>query len=185
MIGVVYHIPHNSSIIPPEIEDYFIANIKEEINKATDFFTLELFINKVTNLVLAPYSLVVVNVQRNIYQAIRETALRRKLSSDERDHLIKAYYEPHHRLFNETVSKVLEKNDHCLILDCHSFEPRISERMDICIGTSRSYTPNKIRDEFVSSFQSMGFNVEINNPYTSPIVPKEYFDSPRVWSIMK
>ena len=108
--------------------------------------------------------------------------LRAHPSTEERQSLIAAHWEPHHEKLSIAVGKALAANSKCLIIDCHSFpslprpyEPDQSpDRPGICIGTDAYHTPPWLRDLAYECFHSRGFRVEFDRPYSGTMVPSPY-----------
>lgn len=58
-------------------------------------------------------------------------------------------------------------------------------RPDICIGADEYHTPQKLTDIIKLQFESLGYSVEINSPFSGSIVPSKYYkQDKRVVSIM-
>ena len=113
---VVFHVPHDSVFIPPEIRGQFLLNdadLQTELRLMTDHFTHALFCEGVdaAQVVRAPVSRLVVDVERfpvdadepmaavgmgAVYTATSSLQpLRRPLSPSEREALLPTYYHPH------------------------------------------------------------------------------------------
>lgn len=111
-----------------------------------------------------------------------------------REALLDQFYRPHHKRLGELVDQELAAGcDRVLILDCHSFPPtplpyesvQIPVRPDICIGTDGFHTPAVITQALVTHFQSKGYVVGLNTPFSGSIVPLTYYQKdPRVSSVM-
>lgn len=212
--GVVLHVPHNSTVIPPEVREQFVLDDDElhtEFIRMTDHLTLDLFcgMNSEIPVVVAPFSRLVVDVERfekdedepmaakgmgAIYMLTSDQKpLRRSISEKEHRALIDLYYRPHHEKLNRVVEDVLVQHGHCVVLDCHSF-PSIplpyeldkkTLRPDICIGTDEFHTPGELSESFVRVFQNAGFTVSVNTPFSGALVPLKYYRrDERVFSIM-
>ena len=72
-------------------------------------------------------------------------------SQGKRQELLERYYIPHHQKLTEAVEESLLANDHCLIIDGHSFPAlplpyelnQTSFRPDFCLGTDDFHTPEE------------------------------------------
>jgi len=208
---MILHIPHASSTIPYQFRDQFILS-DEELSKEhlglTDAFTDELFQNQAAQVVYFPYSRLLVDVERfssdkqepmsrvgmgMIYtRAISGSPLRRNLNKQERANLGE-FYDKHHLMLTQKVEGELAQKGRALIIDCHSFssKPLTCDanqsplRPDICLGVDDFHTPDEIVSNLNDGFSSLGFSVEINNPYVGTIVPhKWYGKDERVRSVM-
>ena len=141
---MIFHIPHNSTFIPPNIRDQFVLSdqdLKKELLLMTDHMTSELFEyaqTEVDVVIESPVSRLVVDVERflNDEQEImnkvgmgviyKKTScgnpLRKELSQKEQKYLIDKYYMPHHIELNYYTEKILnEEPREAQIIDCHSF----------------------------------------------------------------
>ena len=148
MNGLIFHIPHSSTLIPDEFRPDFAlsdADLSEEIRLMTDWYTADLFRPAVKSLGSAiefPVSRLLVDPERFpddaeepmsmvgmgvLYTKTAHGAILRKQGSDtgaKREQLIKAYYTPHHRKLSEAVQVALEEDGQAIIIDCHSFPSR-------------------------------------------------------------
>ena len=208
------HIPHSSTFIPPSVREQFCVSdekLTSELIKMTDHFTLQLFgaQNLPHQTIAAEVSRLVVDVERfeddraecmaamgmgAIYTVTSDLlTLRRALTHAERVELIHRYYRDHHRKLTARVEETLATHDRCLIIDGHSFPstPLKYEldqgfnRPDICIGTDEFHTPSALTTAMVASFESAGFSVSLNSPFSGALVPIEFYKKERrVSSIM-
>jgi N-formylglutamate amidohydrolase len=213
-MGVVLHVPHHSTLIPLSLRDQFLlepSELNREVVRMTDHLTLPLFAGESLSeqIVVAPVSRLVVDVERFpedgdepmsargmgvIYTATADGfPLRRQMSHEERQILLADYYVPHHARLSAAVCTSLERNGQCLIIDAHSFpsqpllyeDDQEADRPDICIGTDKHHTPERVRAAFKMSFVNEGFSVLENRPFSGAVVPAPYFGSDRrVMSVM-
>ena len=210
----VLHVPHASTIIPPEVRDQFLLDgeaLQQEILQLTDHATDRLFVgsdHRVT-MIEAPVSRLVVDVERfpsdtdepmavkgmgAVYtRTIEGRPLRRALTTEEQYQLLQAYYYPHHFRLERAVSESLAAHQRALILDCHSFSAERlpfeladdRPRPDICIGTDVFHTPALLREAMVRAFESHGFTVAVNHPYAGALVPLAFYrQDARVMAVM-
>lgn len=211
---VVLHIPHASTLIPPEVRDTFViseSDMQQELLRLTDAFTDNLFTDKIPEApaIIHHVSRFVVDPERfdddaresmsrqgmgAVYtRTTQGTPLRRALSAAERQHLIDTYYAPHHSALTQAVQAVLDRHGTCLIFDCHSFPSHplpcdIDQhipRADICLGTDVYHTPDWLFEALVERFQQAGYTVEKNRPYSGTMVPLPFYAvNPQVLSIL-
>ena len=209
MRKLVLHIPHSSTEIP--ILDGYVSSheeIQQEIVKLTDWYTNDLFDSQVDDKIVAPFSRIFCDVERFaddelevmykfgmgvLYVKFDNGNLLRVVSSELKQEVLKNYYWVHHALLSKAVKTSLEQTKSCLILDCHSFPSspltraiiRDEIRPDFNIGTDIYHTPKHIVDESINYFESNGYTLGIDTPYSGSIVPMEYYQKdPRVTSIM-
>ena len=212
MTPLVLHIPHSSTVIPPEIRDQFTVSDKEldnELRLMTDHYTDELFVSQNDNAIIFPISRMCVDPERFtddaqesmskvgmgvIYSHSHDgTRIRRKLTETERLKLLNEYYAPHHKRLETLVGEKLKEDHKCLIIDCHSFPSKplpyefdqSAERPDICIGTDVFHSPVWLTERCVSLFENAGFKVANNKPFSGSLVPGTYYRSNKnVLSVM-
>jgi len=214
MPPLVLHIPHNSKVIPPDIRRQILLSDRElegELLAAADAHTDELF--PVTpceaTRVCAQVSRLVCDVERFASDAdepmskqgrgvIYERAsdgrpLRHPPHREAREHLLEAYYRPHHAALERAVADTLKAAGRCIIIDCHSYPSKAqalelvrgSQRPDICLGTDPFHTPAGLVDRLARSVRSTGLSAAFNEPYSGSIVPLScYRKDLRVETIM-
>jgi N-formylglutamate deformylase len=146
--GLIFHIPHSSTLIPDEFRPDFAlsdADLEEEIRLMTDWHTADLFRPAVKSLGAAiefPVSRLLVDPERFpddaeepmsevgmgvLYTKSAHGAFLRKQGCDtgvKKEQLINEYYAPHHRKLSKAVQVALENNGQAVIIDCHSFPSR-------------------------------------------------------------
>ena len=204
---IILHIPHSSTFIPHEFSKSFLCDVSREMTLMTDLYTNELFDCR-HDAVVFPLSRLICDVERfrndsnefmstkgmgAIYTNTQDGSPLRAIGENEKETILRRFYDPHHAYFEDQVSKRLRAFKKCLIIDCHSFpaEPlpyesdKSPDRPDICIGTDDFHTPEKIRDRAVDAFSSLGYSVKINSPFSGAIVPMRFYRRDcRVASIM-
>lgn len=200
MNKVILHIPH-SSIEIPTYKGYTIDFlwIQDEILKLTDWYTNELFNNRICDRVVTPFSRVFCDVERfpvdddepmiKFGQGLAYTkrcdgSEMRKID-DELMSEVRTYYNKHHIEFESKVERQLSSNGYSLIIDCHSFPNEIikcsldksTDRPDICIGSDEFHTPKLLVKITKDYFEKRGYIVSVNTPYSGSIVPLKYYQS--------
>jgi N-formylglutamate amidohydrolase len=202
---VVIHIPHASTVIPPEVRPDFQLTDDElalEILRLTDHFTDELLgvVGPGIEIVQYPVSRLVADPERFRDDAQESLAkigvgavythrpssieqrLRRKDCAFDRNTLLEGYYDPHHRKLCEAVDRGLEHGP-VLIVDAHSYprEPVAFEqnptgpRGKICLGTDAFHTPGGLTDRVRAGFEQCGYDVTIDTPFAGSIVPMDHY----------
>ena len=195
---VVLHIPHASTLIPPQVRQTILLSDSElefELLRMTDLFVDELFTMdyNLAAKIAFPYSRLVVDPERFLDDAKEPMAkvgmgviylrsstgklLRNALFARERHGLLIKYYIPHHEQFEESVSRALSAYQRCLIVDCHSFssiplphEPdQAPNRPDICLGTDGFHTPDWLSQAAMDLCHDQAFRVELNRPFSGTI----------------
>ena len=193
---VVLHIPHDSTVIPDEVRSQFLLtdpDLAVALRRMTDHLTHALFAEPCgeATVVRAPVSRLVVDVERfpddarepmaargmgAVYEVTSHPApLRRRLSPEERQALMRAWYHPHHEQLELAVAAVVDRHGRCVVIDWHSF-PSLAlpyeradtevARPDICIGTDDFHTSNALVEAFVSAFRCQGWSVSVNEPFS-------------------
>jgi len=201
---VILHIPHSSTVIPDDCR-FLLTKVElaAEVDKLTDHHTHTLFNCAGATKLVFPVSRLVVDPERFledhmesvgmgvVYTHTADGKALRAISRAERLALIDTYYHPHHNKLTRMVDDSLEQQGRCLIIDCHSFpaQPLPYEldrnRPDICIGTDTYHTSAELKDYLSEAFETLGYLVAIDSPFSGTIVPlKHYRKERRVSSIM-
>ena len=114
-------------------------------------------------------------------------------TKDKRQELLKRYYIPHHQKLTEAVEESLLANNHCLIIDGHSFPAlplpyelnQTAFRPDFCLGTDDFHTSEELAARVEKILESCGFSTARNQPFSGTIVPmKHHRKDQRVQSLM-
>lgn len=210
MSCLVLHIPHASTLIPGEYRSLFTLTgraLTEELLRMTDRYTDELFDLPVPR-VIAPVSRLVCDMERfrndeeesmsriGMGVCYTRTSLLTPLKvfpASHREEILRRFYDPHHLRLEAAVREALALNGRCLLADCHSFSSRPlpyepvqdPDRPDICIGTDRFHTPDRLTEFLLRSWRSLGLSVRLNDPYAGTLVPMRYlYRDRRVMSVM-
>lgn len=209
MKKLVLHIPHSSTEIP--LLDGYVSShdeIQQEIIKLTDWYTDDLFDSQVDDRIVTPFSRIFCDVERFaddelevmskfgmgvLYEKFDNGNQLRVVTPELKSDVLNDYYWVHHNKFLDAVKTSLEQTKSCLILDCHSFPSspltraivQDEIRPDFNIGTDSYHTPKHIIDESINYFETNGYTLGVDTPYSGSIVPMEYYQKdPRVTSIM-
>lgn len=209
MKKLILHLPHASTLLPFK-EGYCVSDeiLNQEMLKLTDWYTDDLFGNEIDCSIKAPFSRIFCDTERFseddeevmaqfgmgvLYEKTDDGKLLRKITPELRTRILNEYYWKHHNHLTEAVRFQLKQFDTATIVDCHSF-PHIrinraldkSEfRPDFNIGTDVFHTPHKLIDASVKYFESKGFSLGVDQPYSGSIVPMEYYKKDkRVQSMM-
>ena len=114
-------------------------------------------------------------------------------SQDKRRELLERYYITHHQKLADAVEESLLANDHCLIIDGHSFPAlplpyeldQTAFRSGFCLGTDDFYTPEELVERVEKELESCGYSTAWDQPFSGTIVPmKHYPTDQRVQSLM-
>ena len=181
------HLPHASTFIPEDLRDDFLLSDQEllaELNRITDH-TTDLIFKQVfpeAKAIVFPVSRLVVDPERfsddsqepmsQVGMGVTYTrgSLRQPLrelpSKVKREELLEQYFIPHHQKLTEAVEESLFANDHCLIIDGHSFPalPLPYElnqtvfRPDFCLGTDDFHTPDELAARVEKELESLGYS---------------------------
>ena len=209
----ILHVPHSSRCIPLKVRGSLALSEEEldsELIRMTDHFTEVLFDCEVqlARKIVFPVSRLIADPERfrdNKDESMSQVGmgtvytktssgqdLRGPLSNEERDALIKEYYDPHYKKLTEAVGEALTSYGNCLIVDCHSFpskplpyEDASLDRPEICIGKDEFHTLPWLENLAVTLFEEAGFRVVPNEPFQGSLVPPPYYHKDnRVWSVM-
>ncbi len=204
---IVLHIPHASTYIPiRELAGFCPVDLADEQLKMTDWYCDELFSGY--EAVVFPFSRLVCDPERfrddeqepmsrmgmgAIYMKTSSGALLRRELQEDREELLRRYYDPHHAQLTAAVEQKLRLYGRCLIVDSHSFHPtplpyepdQEPDRPDFCIGTDPFHTPEWLAALAEDCLRREGFSVSLNRPYGGSLVPLRYYcRDRRVCSIM-
>jgi N-formylglutamate amidohydrolase len=204
--GLVIHVPHASTFIPPEYaKDYLLPpdELEYEVHWSADNYCDELFDAGFGTRVIAGQSRLVCDVERFRDDSLElmaergcglfytHTLLGKPLRNNDlllKNKIISRIYDPHHERLTAAVDNVLSEYDVCLIIDGHSFpdDSRLGENLpDFCIGADDFHTPEWLRAAAHGLFRSLGYTTETNRPFAGAITPsKHYHKEKRVLSLM-
>lgn len=209
MRRLILHIPHSSTEIPL-MKGYVVGEdvLEQEILKLTDWYTDEIFYSETDIMVVAPFSRIFCDVERFsidaqepmakfgmgvLYQKTDNGNTMRELTQELRDGIIEKYYLKHHQKLNNAVKAQLAKDKLALIVDCHSFSDipferdldKRPNRPDINVGTDPNHTPKELIDFTIEFFNSKGYSIGIDWPYSGTMVASNYYKTNRnVYSLM-
>ena len=201
---VILHIPHSSIVIPTDCQFLLSeSELSQEVEKLTDHQTDTLFNCEGAAKLVFPVNRLVVDPERFLQDPMESIGMGvvythtsdgnplRCILDKDKQALIDEYYHPHHESLTSMVDDCINQNGACLIIDCHSFpaQPLPYEldrnRPDICIGTDTYHTSAELKDYLSEAFETLGYLVAIDSPFSGTIVPlKHYCKERRVSSIM-
>jgi N-formylglutamate deformylase len=211
---IIAHVPHASTIIPPDVRAEILLSEQElaaELLRLTDHFTealfggltelgATLFVNDLSRLVFDPERFLDDSAeamaprgQGVVYWLGSQGQLLREASAQVRERHVRERYGPYHAALEALVAEQLLASGQCLVIDCHSFPtlPLPSEidqtpdRPDVCIGTDRRHTPERLASALEEAFRAEGWRVARDRPYAGTFVPTGYHGrDERVRSVM-
>lgn len=207
--ALLLHLPHSSTAIPQAYQSIYPdrALLQRELLRMTDRYTDELFQSDDTRIVF-PVSRLLCDVERFrepamecmtkkgmwiCYTRCSDGRLLAEFGGAHIRHILRRYYDAHHRRFFELTEEKLRAFGQVLIVDCHSFPSaplpyELSQRKprpDICIGTDAYHTPEALVRGLEACFRKNGFSTKRNEPFSGTIVPLPYFRKvPAVHSVM-
>jgi N-formylglutamate deformylase len=199
MAHVLLHLPHASRYIPLSergglaVDD---AELERQHLALVDDRTDELFAPveaQGVTVVAARVSRLVVDVERRRDDALEPAAelgmgavytrgvgnvpLRPHLAAEERERLLRAWYDPHHQLLDRHLESIRSAANACVLIDAHSYpsQPLPTEllgagRPEICLGTDPHWSRGLERIA-ERHFTDSGYTVGINRPYAGSMVP--------------
>lgn len=206
---VVIHVPHSSSLVPPELRDQFTISDDRlaEIHSAMVDHDTDVMAAGVAQVVRFPLSRLVVDVERFWDEELEPMAqlgmgavyridhqkrtLRRHLSRTEIDDL-QEIYDQHHRELERAVDTALEQFGRCLIVDLHSYphekqpyEQADGPRPELCLGTDSFHTSEALISAAEAAARAHGLSTKRDSPFAGTLVPmKHYRRDNRVRSLM-
>ena len=178
---MILQLPYTSKFIPGDLcQDFLLSDkeLLEALNRTTDHATDAIFQQAFpeAKAIVFPVSRLVVDPERfsedsqepmiRVGMGVTYTRgslrqpLREQPTQSRRQELLERYYIPHHQKLTEAVEESLFANDHCLIIDGHSFPalPLSYElnqrafRPDFCLRTDDFHTPKALVAKFVKKF---------------------------------
>ena len=104
-------------------------------------------------------------------------------TKDKRQELLKRYYIPHYQKLTEAVEKSLLPNNHCLIIDDHSFPAlplpcelnQTAFRQDFCVRTDDFHTPEELVERIETILESFGYSTVRDQPFSGTIVSMKHY----------
>lgn len=198
MASLLIHIPHASRYIPLA-ERGKLAVDDDELERQhlalVDDRTGELFAPADGGawVVEAPVSRLVVDVERRrddalepaaemgmgaVYtQGVDNVLLRPGLDPEERERLLRTWYDPHHATLDRTVENIRSASEACVLIDAHSYprDPLPTEfigagRPEICVGSDPDWSRG-VERIVAHHFAESGYSTAINEPYAGAMVP--------------
>jgi len=190
----IFNIPHTSIRVPSNY-DYLNNNWQSDITWLTDWDVDKIFSVKGIEQMKATFSRVWCDVERlndadepmfkkgqGFYYTHND--FNEEYRNDRYKNIVYAdYYIPYHNEMTKKVMKRIKKYGSAIIIDGHSFNSITGP--DICIGTDDYHTPQTLVDQFKLAFESFGYSIRINDPYSGSFVPINlYKKEERVNSIL-
>lgn len=213
-LPVVVNLPHGSSFIPPHLRDQFCVSdeeLAEEQRKLVDWFIDDLH----SPIIAAGGSAIKHNVSRFVCDPERfeddskkcmfergmgviythgteRQRIRREISAQEREEVLRDLYRPYHSLLTEQVGKVINTFGRCIVVDGHSYQEIAlpyelygdSPRPDVVFGDDPNHTPAWIHDEVLRLSHKAGYSFGVNRPFAGTVVPLAFYGDTRVSSFM-
>ena len=208
--SIVLHLPQASTFLSEDLlQDFFLSDqeLQEELNRITDHATDRIFqqVFPEAKAIVFPVSRLVVDPERfsddsqermsQLGMGVTYTKgsllqpLRKVSTHGKRQESLKQFYNPHHQKLTETVEESLSDNNHCLIIDGHSFPDlplpyelqQTAFRPDFCLGTDDLHTLEELVAKIEGELESCGYLTARDQPFSGTIVPmKHYWKDQRV-----
>ena len=208
--SIVLHLPQASTFLSEDLlQDFFLSDqeLQEELNRITDHATDRIFqqVFPEAKAIVFPVSRIIVDPERfsddsqermsQLGMGVTYTKgsllqpLRKVSTHGKRQELLKQFYNPHHQKLTETVEESLSDNNHCLIIDGHSFPDlplpyelqQTAFRPDFCLGTDDLHTLEELVAKIEGELESCGYLTARDQPFSGTIVQmKHYWKDQRV-----
>ena len=109
--------------------------------------------------------------------------LREQPTQGNRQELLDRFYIPHHQKLTDAVEESLLADDHCLIIDGHSFPPlplpyelnQTAFRPDFCLVTDDFRTPGEFVAKVEKILESGGYSTARDQPFSQTIFLMKYY----------
>ena len=202
--SIVLHLPHASTFLSEDLlQDFFLSDqeLQEELNCITDHATDRIFqqVFPEAKAIVFPVSRLIVDPERfsddsqermsQLGMGVTYTKgsllqpLRKVSTHGKRQELLKQFYNPHHQKLTETVEESLSDNNHCLIIDGHSFPAlplpyelqQTAFRPDFCLGTDDLHTLEELVAKIEGELESCGYLTARDQPFSGTIVPMKHY----------
>tara|TARA_B100001093_G_C26820969_1_gene1011865 strand:- start:773 stop:1408 length:636 start_codon:yes stop_codon:yes gene_type:complete len=202
--SIVLHLPHASTFISEDLlQDFFLSDqeLQEELNCITDHATDRIFqqVFPEAKAIVFPVSRLIVDPERfsddsqermsQLCMGVTYTKgsllqpLRKVSTHGKRQELLKQFYNPHHQKLTEIVEESLSDDNHCLIIDGHSFPAlplpyelqQTAFRPDFCLGTDDLHTPEELVAKIEGELESCGYLTARDQPFSGTIVPMKHY----------
>ncbi len=205
---IIINVPHSSLLIPEEEMQFFEKKkLIRELLVMTDHCCDDLF-DTGHEMLVFPVSRLVCDFERfrddkeeimsekgmgAVYTRCSDMSLLRRIDGENKERILRTYYDRYHAIFEDLVKEKLDKFGKCLIVDGHSFygsplpyeREQDPDRPDICIGTDDYHTSARLAAELTDHFKKNGYSTALNTPFAGAIVPMRYYRRDRrVQSVM-
>lgn len=201
MNKIILHIPHSGQKLP----NIFWKNVcvdKQTVklfaNEIADYKTDKLFGSNNLTKVVFKYSRVFCDVEKYeddsledmskfgmgvVYSKTNKKIKFANISKDYKDLILKSVYRPYHQKLTKLTNTLIEKNEHVIMIDCHSFsksiimfEDKKENLPDICIGFNDNHNETLI-NIINKYFTTLGYKTSFNYPYSGTMVPNNLLDA--------
>lgn len=204
--SVLLHVPHSSRAVPADVRAGIVlsdVDLERELDRMTDSLTDELALAVSGDVVVAPVSRLVVDVERfpDAREAMNEVGMGavytrthdgRVLREAVDPTLLDRYFHPHAAAVTARVGRLLAEHGRAVVLDLHSY-PTVrlpyeraaadAPRPQVCLGTDPVHTPAWLVDAGRAAFD--GWEVALDSPFAGTYVPLAHHGTdPRVVSLM-
>ena len=196
--SVILHVPHAFDTPIPMLVNQIDDSVQYVRNtlELTDWHTDKIFRVPGVLMVAFPYSRLQCDVERlpdeeeQMFKVGRgfhyshgfDGKKLREVNEQTKAFIYKNIYLTHHNRLTRLTQENLNTYGECTIIDCHSFNKKPlganvekAKSPDICIGVDEFHTPLWLQHHLEESFKKLGYTVEINNPYTGCIIPREFY----------
>lgn len=112
----------------------------------------------------------------------------KSLTADEIQQRIQKFYQPYHQQLQDLIDRKLRKFKKIYLFDLHSFAQYPHEEdlsvSDVVLGNkSDSMSSSELRQILTEQFQSKGYSVSNNHPFSGGYITQHYGKHPRVEAI--
>ncbi|WP_456825968.1 N-formylglutamate amidohydrolase [Cellulomonas sp. P5_E12] len=204
--SVLVHVPHGSRTIPADVRSGIVlsdADLERELDLMTDSLTEELARAVSANVLAAPVSRLVVDVERfpddresmnavGMGAVYTRTHDGRVLRDTADPTLLDRWFHPHAAAVTAQVDAMLAEHGRAVLLDLHSYPTTrlpyelaaaAAARPQVCLGTDPFHTPPWLVAAGREAFE--GWDVALDSPFAGTYVPLTHYGTDaRVASLM-
>lgn len=206
---IFVNIPHSSIKTPQNFYDKLLVDIKtfEKYNLFMSDFLVDKFCSNNVKVFRAKYSRLFCDIERFsddskeemsqlgmgvVYTKFYDGKDFIKIDDNYKHNILNNYYFKYHNKLDDYTNKNFKKNN-LILVDLHSYSEKMVKSFknlnkpcpDICLGINSCFTSENLKEFTINHFKNLGYNVDINYPYSDTLIPNICFkENIKINSIM-